>query len=86
MCPRESKNTFPKADGKANQPLDTVSNDTTGPITPQYLEGNVFPQLVVDIESDHTQVFAMRKKRQAADGILKKIMRLEVATGKALKR
>lgn len=40
--------------------IDAVSTDTTGPVTPPDIEGNVYLQLVVDASSGHTKGFPIK--------------------------
>lgn len=74
-----------KAIHKCEQPLDSVSTNTTGPISPPDSEGNSFFQLVVDTASGHTQGFPMKRKAEAEDAILKGIRKIELAVGPTVK-
>lgn len=50
---------------KNDKALDTVSTDTTGSIKPVDHEGNAYLQLIVDLATDHTQGFTIKKKRSS---------------------
>lgn len=62
---------FTDTKDKNYEALDSVSTNTTGPITPANHDGNEYLHMLVDAETRHTQGFPMKKKSDAATVILK---------------
>lgn len=54
---------FGNGSTRKEQPLDAVETDTTGPIYPPDVDGNVFLQLVVDVASGHSKGFPCERSR-----------------------
>ena len=77
---------FPSNNPPPLSPLDAVSTDTTGPITPTDIDGNRYLQIIVDAASGHTTGWPLKKKSEAADAILKTIRQLQTTLGKTVKR
>lgn len=52
---------------RLSEELDAVSTDTTGPVAPAAIEGNVYFQLVVDASTGYTQKFPFKKEKSDAE-------------------
>lgn len=61
--------------------LEEVSLDTTGPITPAYIEGNRFIQILVDACLGWTDEKIMRNKREAGKAIMTPLAKLQRTRG-----
>lgn len=62
---------FPTNPAPPLQPLEAVSTDTTGPITPADIDGNRYLQIIVDAATGHTTGWPMKQKIDAAEAIMK---------------
>lgn len=77
---------FPPNYSPPTQPLDAISTDTTGPITPSDMDGNRYLQIIVDGATGHTSGQPMKRKSEATQAIMSTIQRLQTTLGKKVKR
>lgn len=77
---------FPLADITAVEPMDTVSTDTTGPLTPALESKARWLQVLVDRATRMTSAAAIKRKSDAATAVQERIAQWELQTGRKLRR